>query len=361
MNGQDGWLKTGAFDSAVFANGADQQPFGFGGQSLRISNAVSSGTFGDQTFSADLGDEAGETGAVSHGQGGGVRQKKFDARFRFSAFDFDTAPAADAIVNVAPDHGDGDRMSNVRIIDRADGSGLDVLAYNLIDNGENIASTFDQVTVAENLSRGTAHSLRIEIEYVDGEDNDVVKVYVDGDSTADFTGKSWEQYYRHDPEQAAGGKRVPTTDGLLFRINTGAEAGNAGQGILLDDLRLESSGNPTGPQGPQGDPGTPGGQGIRPAGRSRRHRRHGRHRPARGPGPPGHPGHLGPDALLDHDHRQGGGHLEVAQGQQEAQGVGQRDLPARQRPVRGPADHPQGRQGHRPPVVPGPWWPLRQR
>ncbi len=38
---------------------------------------VSSGTFGDQTFFADLGDEAGETGASRHhGQGGGVRQNE---------------------------------------------------------------------------------------------------------------------------------------------------------------------------------------------------------------------------------------------------------------------------------------------
>ena len=45
---------------------------------------------------------------------------------------------------------------------------------------------------------------------------------------------------------------------------------------------------------------------------------------------------LGPDTLVDHDHtKQAVGGLEVAEGQQEAQGVGQRQLPARQRSLRG--------------------------
>src|SRR5689334_4182274 len=47
INGQNGWSKTGAYDVAVVANTYGYPSFG--GQSLRLSNAVTSGSFGDQT------------------------------------------------------------------------------------------------------------------------------------------------------------------------------------------------------------------------------------------------------------------------------------------------------------------------
>ena len=55
---------------------------------------------------------------------------------------------------------------------------------------------------------------------------------------------------------------VPTTDQLLFRQAGTANAANAGKGILIDDLRIESKGNPTGPQGPQGPAGGNGANGA---------------------------------------------------------------------------------------------------
>src|SRR4051812_23455451 len=58
INGQDGWSSTGSYDQGVVSN-----TYGYGlfsSQSLRISNAVTSGSFGDQTFSKSLAEEAGE-------------------------------------------------------------------------------------------------------------------------------------------------------------------------------------------------------------------------------------------------------------------------------------------------------------
>ena len=53
INGQQGWMKSGAYDVAVA--GVSSFPaasgYGFGTQALRLSNAVVSGSFGDQTFS----------------------------------------------------------------------------------------------------------------------------------------------------------------------------------------------------------------------------------------------------------------------------------------------------------------------
>ena len=81
INGQNGWTKTNAaFDVAVVSNGGGV-PASFGTKSLRISNAVTSGSFGDQTFSNSLANEAGEVGATNGGFSGGVRQAHFDAQF----------------------------------------------------------------------------------------------------------------------------------------------------------------------------------------------------------------------------------------------------------------------------------------
>ena len=52
INGQQGWTMTGPYDAAIVAN-----TFGytsFGSQSLRISDAVTSGAFGDQLFAKPL-------------------------------------------------------------------------------------------------------------------------------------------------------------------------------------------------------------------------------------------------------------------------------------------------------------------
>ena len=116
INGQDGWSKTGPFDAAVTANTYDFPTFGT--QSLRISNAVTSGSFGDQTFSKPLVNEAGETGAANGGMSGGVRQSHFDA-----SFDFASTMLTDQTMSlsVSPDRGDGARMSYLRFVDQADG------------------------------------------------------------------------------------------------------------------------------------------------------------------------------------------------------------------------------------------------
>ena len=54
INGQDGWSSTGPYDHKVVNNSLYPAPASFGLQSLRISNAVTSGSFGDHTFSKSL-------------------------------------------------------------------------------------------------------------------------------------------------------------------------------------------------------------------------------------------------------------------------------------------------------------------
>jgi hypothetical protein len=61
------WQKTGPYDAqvALVSTYPDAAGYGFVGQALRISDAMTSGNFGDQTFSPGLGDEAGEKTAVN--------------------------------------------------------------------------------------------------------------------------------------------------------------------------------------------------------------------------------------------------------------------------------------------------------
>jgi len=108
VNGQDGWGITGSYDVEVVDN-----TYGFatfGDKSLRISNAVTSGSFGDQTFSKALVDEAGESTAVNGGQSGGMRQDYFESSWDFASAVTTTEQVGLSVV-VSPDRGDGARMS----------------------------------------------------------------------------------------------------------------------------------------------------------------------------------------------------------------------------------------------------------
>lgn len=69
INGQNGWTKTGPYDVEVVDTSAfpDASGNAFGDQALRLSDAVTSGSFGDQTFSRGLPDEAGEPDSYNAG------------------------------------------------------------------------------------------------------------------------------------------------------------------------------------------------------------------------------------------------------------------------------------------------------
>src|ERR1700737_3853219 len=65
INGQQGWMKTGPYDVQVasIATFPAAAGYGFGTQALRLSDAFTSGSFGDQTFSPGLVSPAGEAPA----------------------------------------------------------------------------------------------------------------------------------------------------------------------------------------------------------------------------------------------------------------------------------------------------------
>ena len=229
INGQNGWMKTGPYDAAVVAVSAfpASAGYGFGAQALRISNAVTSGSFGDQTLAPLLTSAAGESAGSS----------RFDASFSIGTTLAAQQPGL--ALSVSPDDGAGGRMSFLRFEDQADG--VHVFFDDVTDPGPvGTAATFNEHDIAT-LDRAHSHTIRISIDFVSGPGNDVVKVYLDG--VLKGTGGSWENYYRYDPGQAASHNVVPVTRTLMFREGGSVIAAPAtlGNGFLVDNVSYAAS------------------------------------------------------------------------------------------------------------------------
>ncbi|HLF28034.1 MAG TPA: right-handed parallel beta-helix repeat-containing protein [Anaerolineae bacterium] len=239
VDGQDGWSSDGAAGSgcAVYDHAivdSTSYSYGsFGTRSLRMSNAVTSGCFGDQTFSKSLGDEAGETSAVSDGLSGGTRQPYFEAQWDFAS----TLPGSEQAglsVVASPDRGDGARMSWVQMADTP--SGLEVNFYDYQESA--IPAVCDDndfvfTNLAGGLDRTALHTIKIQMYWVDGSANDVVRVYVDG--LLEHTGTSWEDYFRN-----CESNPTRPVDSILFRTGGTAAPATASNGFLIDNLTLVS-------------------------------------------------------------------------------------------------------------------------
>ncbi|HEY0545790.1 MAG TPA: cohesin domain-containing protein [Pyrinomonadaceae bacterium] len=249
INAQDGWSATGSapaspgYDHAVVVNSS--APVSFGAQSLRISNKVTSGSFGDQTFSKSVYNEAGESTAQNNGYSGGVRQNHFEAEFSLASAD-PNALQAGLLMSIAPDRGDGARMSYLRFEDQADG--IHVFFDDYQDAAPFGASLGDAAgcgaeddfieTDIVTLNRTVEHSIKIVMDLYEGTRNDVVKIYIDG--TLKHTGTSWEDYFRY-----CEGNPTRTVDSLLFRTSGTAHPELAGKGYLIDNMTLNSGQPPT--------------------------------------------------------------------------------------------------------------------
>jgi len=222
INGQNGWTKTGPYDANVVdvSRYPSAVGYGFGTRALQISDAVTSGSFSDQTFSPGLARPARE-GQASNSRSAGTH---FEASFRIGT----TRPTEQSglHMSVSPDDGNGNRMSYLSFVDQADG--VHVFFTD---------ATFEMQDIAT-LDRAHAHSVRFAIDLRNGPGNDLAQVFVDGRKAV--TGTTWEDYYRYAPEQAANGNHVPQISKLLFREGGEAHSADAGQGFLVDGVDLSS-------------------------------------------------------------------------------------------------------------------------
>ena len=234
INGQNGWSDTGGYDAQVVANPGVS---GFDTQSLQISDATTSGSFGDQTFAPGLTQPASE-----------ATNPYFTA-----SFSIDTATAApnDGLhLSVSPDNGQGGRMSYLRFEYHASDGKVHVF----FDDSNQSATcepagcaNFTEHEIAQ-FAPDTVHTFAFVINLVpgtnaDGSPNDVVKIYEDGAPL--ITGTTWEGYYRYDPE--SGPTTPPAISTLLFREAGSANPDDLGNGFLLDNVSMSSSAcTPTG-------------------------------------------------------------------------------------------------------------------
>jgi hypothetical protein len=232
VNGQSGWSSTGPFDQAIVNNTYGFPTFGC--KSLRISDAVISGSFGDQTFSDPVTNEAGETDALNGGMSGGTRQNHFEAQFDLASATSTYQPGMH--MSVSPDRGDGARMSYLRFEDAPDGINV------FFDDVQSTTdpANFVETQIATDLSRAVPHTFKFVMDFVEGPSNDVVQIYIDGILV--HTGTSWENYFRFDNESNPSlVSNSRTVDSLLFRQSGTATPANAGKGFLIDNYSLTSS------------------------------------------------------------------------------------------------------------------------
>ncbi len=239
VDGQHGWSKAGPYDVAVVPNSYGYSTFGT--QSLRISDAVTSGSFGDQTFAPSLTQPAGEADAIDiNGLPVTSPQAHFEAQFDIASTT--KAEQTGMHMSVSPDRGDGARMSYLRFEDSA--NAINVFFDDVTDPTHTTnAATFNETQVAT-LSYDSVHTVKFVMNFYNGPDNDVVNVYIDGNLVK--TGTSWEDYYRFDTESNPGLAQNDsrTVRTMLFRESGTADPSNSSKGYLIDNLSMLSGAIP---------------------------------------------------------------------------------------------------------------------
>ncbi len=234
VNGQDGWAASNtSIDQAIVAVTRTGAAFtNFGEQALRLSNAVGTNVFDQQLVAPRLSIPVGESEATP---GTTPRNNRFEA-----SFDVTTTSETlqtDLRAEVSPYGGPAERMSFLLLEDRPDGIALVTSEYTR--DTVNNQDVFTPQDVATGLSRTAPHSVRISVTTVDGDDNDVVEIYVDG--VLEHTGGSWEEYYRFSAEQLVD-PFPALIDTLIFRIRASHQVpANQGGGFLFNNVRLTST------------------------------------------------------------------------------------------------------------------------
>ena len=225
VNAQNSWSSTGSYDQEVVPNTYGFEEFGC--KSLRISNAVTSGAFGNQTFAAPTAGTAGESSVAANNH--------FEAEFDIAS----TMPGLQSglTLSVSPDDGNGSRMSYLSFTDTADG--IDVVFYDVTNTGPLPSVTSWNDTEVATLDRDESHTIKFVMDFVDGPGNDVVKIYID--DVLAHTGTSWEDYYRYDAEQNGNGNALFGVDTLIFRDGGTAVPANDSNGFLFDNMSMSVS------------------------------------------------------------------------------------------------------------------------
>lgn len=227
VNGQGGWgVSNPSFNQSVV-------DLGGGNKALKLANTVTSGSFGDQTFAPRPGGVPADT--VSNPTNGspnvfagesstGATNNRFVASFDFRSVLSTVDPGAR--ITVSPDNGSGARQGFLGLTSTA--AGITVETFDVTAGGD-----FVGPTVLATYGFGSWHNIRYEIDFVDGNHNDVARIYLD--NVLATTISSWESYY--DVVQPAIHPIGVPVQTLLFRLS-GASASTA-EGFFIDNVVIQ--------------------------------------------------------------------------------------------------------------------------
>ena len=237
IDGQQGWsVSNPNFDQEIVDNN--------GNVVWRLSNEITTESFGDHPFSPGSGLIAGESTA-EHPSGNGPVTDTF-----VGSFDFQSATGAaqpGLAVTVSPDTGLGGRQSFIRIQDNGT-DGLNLVFFETANNDPNVNPNggFRSSTIATGLAYDQVYRLGFEITFVDGivdngdgsfSGNDIVEIYLDEQLI--HTGTTFESFYWTSTLNLTP-PTIVAVDSLLFRISGTAEPANAGNGIFIDNVFMSN-------------------------------------------------------------------------------------------------------------------------
>lgn len=226
INGQNNWQAASLFDEEIVNLGSQACR----GQGVwKISNSVSDGGFGNQPASPELSHATAESVSQVAGDGDSSSMSFFFRSVHStgdgSLFGLSLSPSAQ------------DRFNLINIINDDDAhGGLQIVGYDFV----NAVNNFESHSVAKNLGRGAWHHLKVVSRAVDGRNNDVVKVYLDGQLL--LTMSSWEDFFWQYRGQAvlrvnrAMFRMAPSSD-----LNTRFPSGQGG--FYIDDFKQQSFNN----------------------------------------------------------------------------------------------------------------------
>jgi hypothetical protein len=226
VNGQGGWgVSNPAFDQEVVDLA--------GNRVLRLSNRVTSGSFGDMPFAPRPGGTAMTPANPTNSNPGffagesstGAPYNRFIGSFDFrSVATGNTDPGAR--ITISPDNGQGGRQGFVALNNGA--SGVEVSTFAVDTNGGFVAQP-----LLGTIGFGEWANLRYEIDFHDGLFNDVARIYLNGALVS--TINSWEEFY-NDFQAALHPNGVPVQT-FMFRLSGTAVPG--AQGFYVDNVTVQ--------------------------------------------------------------------------------------------------------------------------
>jgi len=263
---QNGWTTRDAFTTATTVGKWDQQVMQVNDANgnrkvFRMSNALASGTYSSQVFSATSGQVAGETNAALWNNRGTNGSAPFTPA-QYGAYSSTSSISSSISFRSATGAAQAGlgltwsfsakqssvRMSYLRVVDNGS-TGFDLIYSDPGANGA-FGAGYPNLTIASGLSYTQLHTIDMGIQFVDGVSNvggsifgnDVFTIRLNGQTI--YTGTTWEAYYYNNERITAGTPRLQAVDSMLFRVSGSNTPGVSGGGFYFEDFAISNSAIP---------------------------------------------------------------------------------------------------------------------